>query len=116
MRSVRWVQGVLFGCVIGAAVLEVPTLGLLALLLCVLWASIDGVRPAGMAGLLLGLGGAVVLLLVAANARCAAFNDAPNQGCTAPDVTPFLVVAGVLVAVGVVLTVLALRRGAVAAH
>ena len=116
MRGVRWVQGVLLGCVIGAAVLEVPAIGLLVLLPCLLWAWIDGVRPAGMAGLLLGLGGAAALLFVAANGRCAAFNDVPNQGCTAPDVTPFLVVAAVLVAVGVVLTVLAFRRRAVAAH
>jgi hypothetical protein len=116
MRGVRWLQGVLFGSVVGAIVLEVPGLGLLFGLLCLLWASLDGARPAGMSGLFLGLGGAMALLIGAANARCSAFNAVPDQGCTAPDATPFLVVAGVLVVLGALLTVRALRRRATVAH
>ena len=116
MRSLRWIQGVLFGCVVGAAVLEVPGLALLFGLLCLLWASLDGARPSGMGGLFLGSGTGMALLIGAANARCAAFNTVPDQGCAAPDATPYLVVAGALVVLGAVLTALALRRGAAVAR
>jgi hypothetical protein len=110
MRGLRWLQGVLFGFVVGAAILEVPGLGMLVALLCLLWATLDGTRPSGMGGLLLGLGGSMAVLIGAADARCAAFNAVPDQGCTAPDLTPDLVVAGVLVALGAVLTALSIRR------
>ena len=67
----------------GFFVLVLPTLGFVLIA-----AGVIGVvrarRPLpGGAGLFIGVGATMVLLLISAQRRCEAFDAAPNQGCVA---------------------------------
>jgi hypothetical protein len=61
-------------------------------------------RPFGAAGTLAGWGATWALVLLAADARC----DAPD--CLGPDLTNWLIAAGVLVAGACALLVIGIRR------
>lgn len=103
MRVVSWLLGIALGLIAGGAMLVAGVLALLLLVPAVVWAAREKARPLGLGGLILGLGAGMVGLFALANARCAASNvSEPNygSGCTAPDLTPFLIVAAALVAIG----------------
>lgn len=103
MRFVSWLLGIALGLIAGGAVLEAGVLALLLLVPACVWAAREKGRPLGAGGLVIGLGGGMGGLLVLANARCAASNvSGPNyfSECVAPDISPYLVVAALLVVVG----------------
>lgn len=113
MRVVSWLLGLALGLIAGGAMLAAGVLALLLLAPAALWAAREKGRPLGAAGLVIGLGGGLAGLLVLANARCDASNaSGPNyfSGCVAPDITPYLLVAVVLVAVGTGVSLLGLVR------
>lgn len=86
---------------------------LLLLILAVLWAGREEARPFGFGGLFIGLGGGIVGLIALANMRCSASNvSGPNyaSGCEAPDLTALFVAAGLLVAIGIRVSSIAVAR------
>jgi uncharacterized membrane protein YidH (DUF202 family) len=105
--------GVVLGAVGGGSALIVGVVALLVLVPSLVWAAREATRPLGLAGLLVGAAVGAGGLLAAAGGGCAAFNATTTgvvQSCYSADVTPYLAVALLLVAVGVVLTVVGLRR------
>ena len=113
MRMVSWLLGIALGLIAGGAVLEAGVLVLLPLVPAVVWAAREKARPLGLGGLIVGFGGGMAGLLALANARCAASNvSGPNyfSECVAPDLTPYLVAAAALVAVGLAVSLVAVAR------
>ena len=113
MRVVSWLLGIALGLITGGAAFEAGVLALLLLVPASVWAAREKGRPLGAGGLILGLGGGMAGLLALANARCAASNvSGPNyfSACVAPDITPYLVVAAVLVVVGAGVSLFGLVR------
>lgn len=111
MRAVSWLLGIVLGLIAGGAVLEAGVLALLLLVPAFVWAAREKGRPLGAGGLVIGLGAGIAGLLALASARCAAFNvSGPNDqsGCVAPDVTPYLVIAVVLVGAGAAVSLVGL--------
>ncbi len=113
MRVVSWLLGIALGLMAGGATLEAGVLGLLLLVPAILWSSREKARPLGLGGLIIGLGAGMTGLLELANVRCAASNGSgPNyeSACVAPDITPWLVVAAVLVVIGAGVSLVSLVR------
>jgi hypothetical protein len=110
MRRTNWLAGLVVGGCAGLLLGVWPTLGFALLVAFVIPAAISRQRRAAAAGLLVGLAGTWLLLDAIANARCAAFDAAPNQECIAPDVTGWIVVAIGLLAVGLIGSVDLVRR------
>jgi hypothetical protein len=85
------------------------TLGPPGLVLLLLPALIVWTRPGSRGslkagGALTGFGSAMLLILAAANTRCAEFSALPNQSCTTPSVTVVSFAAAVVLVVGLILT------------
>jgi hypothetical protein len=75
-----------------------PTIGAVLFALFAIPALVSRHRAGAISGLLLGLPAAWLTLVAVANARCSAFDAAPNQGCVAPDLTGWVILAvGLLV-------------------
>jgi hypothetical protein len=106
-----WITGLVFGVALalGFFLGGVPLLFVgVALLLA---AAVGARSLALLSGGLVGLGGSWTGLLLAANARCEAFDRLPNSGCTVPaDNGAFLAVYLVILALGVGLGGVAARR------
>jgi YndJ-like protein len=103
----RWATGLLVGLVVGVGVLiGGPMVGLIGVAAVVLLAIEPG-REAPVGGLLTGFGAAWLALFLRADASC-------GSGCTGPDLTPWYAFAGVMLLVGVVLTIRAFRVGIMA--
>ena len=114
MRAVSLFLGIALGLIASAAILVAGVLGLLLLVPAVVWAARERARPQGMAGLLIGVGAGSAGLIALANARCAASNVSTSEsvsGCVGPDLTALFAAAAVLVAIGVGVSLLGIRRG-----
>jgi hypothetical protein len=113
MRALSWFLGIALGMVAGYAVLEGGVLAILVLVPAMVWAARERARPFGLGGLFVGLGTGAGGLIVLADVRCAGSNvsrpDSFSQ-CVVPDITPYLVAAGVVIGLGVVLSLLAVAR------
>lgn len=104
--STLWVLSVATG-VLGMLILftlGTPGLVLLFAPLLVVWIRSGKRGSLKAGGALAGFGAAMLLILAAANARCAEFSGQPNQSCTAPDVTITSVAAAVVLGIGLALT------------
>lgn len=109
MTRWTWTAGVLLGVLDGILFFAFPILGLGLLSVATVLALRDRARAAGIAGLLVGLGGCWTFFLVRATLECDAFNRIPNQGCVVFGLDPYLALAVVLLLVGAGLTVVAIR-------
>ena len=99
----RWFTGLVVGLVFGSATLVGGTLmGLLGLVAAGLLSVRSG-RTLAIGGVLTGLGGCWLFLIGTADARC-------GPGGSGPDVTPWLMASGAMLAVGVSLSALAWSR------
>ncbi len=107
----HWLAGVVIGVAAGVLTLTFPTLGWLIALAFLLGLIRAAPRLPAVGGLFLGLGTTWLVLLVRSNLECQAFDAAPGQECVALDIGPWLAFAGVLLAIGVISTALALIRG-----
>jgi hypothetical protein len=105
-----WAIGLLLGALDGFLALEVPFLGALLTLAAALLLSRVERRVAGLGGLLLGGGGVWTGFLVRAAATCAAANATPDQGCSMPDISGFVVAGMIVTIAGLALSVAAARR------
>ena len=96
MRS--WMIGLVSGLVVGVGTLIAGTLAALLGLVAIVAATRLPHRDATAGGLLLGLGGSWVLLLLRADLAC-------GVDCVSPDLTGWYALGGVLVVVGLALTI-----------
>lgn len=106
-----WIAGLVFGVALALGFF-LGGMPLLFIGVALLAAAAVGARSVALlSGGLVGLGSSWAGLLIAANARCEAFDRLPNRGCTIPaDNGGFLAVYLVILAVGVGLGVAAARR------
>jgi hypothetical protein len=95
----------------GFLVLVFPTLGYALIALGAIGVLRAQRHVAGGAGLFIGIGATMVVLLFRAQLACEAFDAVPNQGCESPDLTPWLTIGGALLVAGVILSALALVGG-----
>lgn len=103
----RWAIGLVVGLIVGVGVLIGGAMvGLIGIAAVVLLTFEPG-RDAPVGGLLTGFGAAWLALFLRADASC-------REGCTGPDLTAWYAIAGVMLVVGVVLTIRTFRAGIMA--
>lgn len=109
MRT-SWLLGVALGMFIGGFSLEAGMLALLVALPALVWALRSRTRASALGGLFLGAGTGQLGLLALAQMRCVS-TSGPGFGssCTGPDLTPYVVAAAVLIAIGVAISLVAIR-------
>ena len=110
MTFKNWLAGLVIGVCSGFLVLIFPTLGVLLIGVGLIGILRARPRVAGASGLLVGIGAIILALLAQAQLACQAFDAAPNQGCEAPDLTAYVVLAGGLSVAGLLGSVVAVRR------
>jgi hypothetical protein len=103
----NWFAGVVVGVAAGVLTLSFPTLGWLIALAFLLGLIKAPSRLPAVGGLFIGLGTAWLALLARSDQECHAFDAAPGQECGSPDIGGWLAVGGVLLAIGVISTVIA---------
>jgi LPXTG-motif cell wall-anchored protein len=109
-RLTMWLAGGAFGSVAGIAVLTLGTPSLyLSLALFALGFAISR-SVALVSGAFVALGVTWLALAIRASIACEEFDRLPNAGCVAPDLTPFVLTAGGIAALGALLGWVALRR------
>ena len=106
----NWIAGVVVGVAAGVLSLFFPTLGWLIAVAFLVGLIRASSRLPAIGGLFLGFGAAWLVILVRSHLDCRAFNAAPNQECREPDIGSWLAVAGVLLALGLLMTVVAWTR------
>ncbi len=106
-----WLAGAVTGVFGGLLSVYVPVIGIGAVLLFAALAARRSSRVFAWSGLLVGFGGGWAALLLRASSACSEFDAAPGQECVGPDLTGWLFVAGALLASGVTLLLVGLRRG-----
>jgi hypothetical protein len=106
-----WLAGLLIGVVGGLIFLLLPPFGLVVVAIFTLLAIGRGNRSLALSGLLIGIGASWIGLLAAANARCTEFDQLPNQGCEAPDLTVWFAIGAGCLVIGAVLLMVGLRPG-----
>jgi hypothetical protein len=99
--SLLWI-GLVLGAVMGVAFLVAGTLTLIPGLFVWIWLAVQRPRWLGVAGGLIGFGGAWLILLGRAAWSCA--NDV---SCSQPSPLPWLAIAALLVASGVMIGLVA---------
>jgi hypothetical protein len=105
----NWLAGLTIGAACGFLFGIWPTLGGVIALAFLAGVLLTRRRTAPMGGLLVGLPVVWLLLIGNANLACQRFREVPGQGCEAPDVTGWFLVAIGLSVVGVALTLMAVR-------
>jgi len=104
----NWLAGVAVGVAAGVLTLTFPTLGWLIVLAFLLGLIRAAPRLPAFGGLFFGVGTTWVVLLVRSHLECRAFDAAPGQECGDPGIELWLAIGGVLLAIGVVSTAVAL--------
>jgi hypothetical protein len=105
-----WIAGLAVGAAGGFLALELPILGWEVVVAFAVIAGVRGPRLPAEAGLLLGLGASWVLVLGRGMLDCRAFNEVPGQECIQPDLGPWLIAGGTMLALGVAATAHAVGR------
>jgi uncharacterized membrane protein len=106
----NWIAGVVVGVAAGVLSLIFPTLGWLLAVAFLVGLIRATPRMPAIGGLFLGFGVAWLVILVRSHLECQAFGAVPGQECGEPDIGSWLAVAGILLAIGVLLTVVAWTR------
>jgi len=105
-----WLAFALLGVVGTVPLLEFPIAGVLLLVLAFAGIAWRPPRTAAVAGLVTGAGGAWTGLLLRVQISCDAFNAVPGQGCEAPGIDGWIAVGGVILAIGLIATLVAVLR------
>jgi hypothetical protein len=114
MRITTWGLGLVFGAFVAGAFLLAGGIALILLAPALVWAARERLRPAGLAGLLIGVGVGSAGLITLSQGNCLRINAGSTggliQSCTGPDLTGFYVVAAVLTLGGLVLAAATRRQ------
>ncbi len=110
MRRSNWLAGLVVGAAGGVLFWLFPILGIAVMGLFAILAVTRPDRLSGVSGLLVGAGAGWLGVLSRAIVDCNRFNEGPNQGCVAPDLTAWIAVGAMLFGTGMVLLVVAVRR------
>jgi len=112
-RSTRlrwvWAPGALLGAVGGVFLLTGGVFGLAFVAIALGLIAWKGPRLAALAGFTTGFGAAWLALFLRTDLSCAAMNASSGGTCVAGDLSAWYAAAGILVAVGLALSVLAVR-------
>lgn len=106
----NWLAGVVVGVVAGVLSLLFPTLGWIIVVAFLVGLIRAAPRLPALGGLFFGYGAAWLVVLVRSHVDCQTFDAAPNQECGDPEIGSWLAVAGVLLALGLLMTVVAWTR------
>ena len=105
---VAWLAGLALGTTGGFLLLEGPVIGVPLVVAGAVIVRAAGQALAGSGGLLVGVGTIWLVLLGRMKVTCDA--DGPSGSCVAPGIDGYLAVAAVVLAAGIGLTVVAVRR------
>lgn len=100
----NWIAGLVVGTTAGVLSLIFPTLGWIIVLIFAVLALRRAPRLPAFGGLFVGAGASWLAVLIRAHLACQAFDAAPGQQCSDPDIGPWLAVGAALLAVGFVMT------------
>jgi hypothetical protein len=103
-RREAWISGLVIGAVTGLTILVLPVAGAVIALVFAIVVRMKGSGVAAAGGFGVGSGASLLALLIRGIAACEAFDAGPGQGCTAPDLGPWLTIGVVALVSGVVLT------------
>jgi hypothetical protein len=106
----NWIAGLVVGVGAGVLSLVFPILGWVIAVAFLVGLIRATPRVPAVGGLFVGLGTTWLALLFRSHVECQAFNAAPGQACTEPDIGPFLAVGAALLAVGMFATAATLIR------
>jgi hypothetical protein len=95
------------GAATGLTILILPVAGMIIALVFAIVVRMKGSGQAAAGGFGIGFGASIQLLLLRGITACEAFDAEPGQGCTAPDLGPWLAIGVLAFVSGVVLTVAA---------
>jgi hypothetical protein len=109
-RFSEWLAGLTVGGCAGLLFGVWPTLGAVIVIAFLAGVVRTKRRSPPTGGLLIGLPIAWLVLVGNANLACERFNAVPGQGCIAPDLTGWIIVAVAILVAGVMLTGAAARR------
>jgi hypothetical protein len=107
-RREAWISGLVIGAATGMAILVIPGAAAAIALVFAIVVRARGSGQAAAGGFGIGAGASLVALLIRGIAACDAFNAEPDQGCTAPDLGPWLAVGLLALVSGVALTAAAI--------
>ncbi|HET9519623.1 MAG TPA: hypothetical protein VFO73_01095 [Candidatus Limnocylindrales bacterium] len=107
-RREAWISGLVIGAVTGLTILVLPMAGAVIALVFAILVRIKGSGVAAAGGFGVGCGASLLALLIRGIAACEAFDSGPGQGCTAPDLSPWLAAGVLALGSGVVLTAAAI--------
>ncbi len=106
-----WLSGLVVGVASGFLTLLAGPVGLVPALVFVPVAARSRITLASLAGLLIGAGAIALGMIAAANASCTTVvTPTSSLGCTAPDLTGWVMLTGAAVLVGVSCSIAAIRR------
>jgi hypothetical protein len=105
-----WLAGGAFGAVFAVVGLSFGTPVLYLALVLFAFGFLVSRSVALLSGAFLAAGVTWLALAMRASIACEEFDRLPNAGCTAPDLTPFLLTAAGMGALGVLLGWIAFRR------
>ena len=109
-RFSDWLAGLTVGGCAGLLFGVWPTLGAVIVIAFLVGVARTKRRSPPMGGVLIGLPTVWLVLVGNANLACERFNAVPGQGCVAPDLTGWFIVAAAILVAGVMLTGAAVRR------
>ena len=109
-HALIWLAFAVLGVATAVVLLEFPGGGVLLIVAALVGIALRPPRGAATAGLVTGLGGTWTALFVRVKVSCDAFNAQPGQGCESPGIEGWIAGSAVVLAVGLLASLLAYRR------
>ncbi len=103
-RREGWISGLVIGAISGLTILVLPVAGAVIALVFAIVVRKKGSGVAAAGGFGVGAGASLLALLIRGIAACESFDAGPGQGCTAPDLAPWLAIGVLALASGAVVT------------
>ncbi len=105
-----WLAFAMLGVASAVVLLEFPVGGVLLLAAALVGIAVRSPRGAALAGLVTGLGATWTALFLRVKVSCDAFDSQPGQSCESPGIEGWIAAGAVVLAVGMLASLLAYRR------